>query len=218
MILIILKGIFIGLVSSAPMGPVGMLCVQRTLNDGRPNGIITGLGAMCGDIIYALIIVIGALGLGSILEYIERNQAPFQIGGSVVLIIFGYFVYRQNPSRNLTKLSKAELPVGKVFASSLALTLSNVGMPFLYIALFARFNLIDSENYLHTLLVLPAIGIGALMWWFFITYIVDKLRTKFNPRGLKLFNRMIGFILALVGIIGIVTGVYLQVNGDIDFF
>lgn len=215
MILILLKGLFIGLLSSAPMGPVGMLCIQRTLNDGRQHGLVTGLGAAVGDIIYALITAIGALGLSFIAEYLEKHQAPFQIGGSVILIIFGYVVFNQNPSKNITKLEKTELSFGKVFGTSLALTLSNVGMLFLYMALFARFNLIDpNEPFIVSLAIVPAIGVGALIWWVFITYVVNKLRNKFNPRGLKVFNKVIGSILMTIGIVGIITGIYMLVTGN----
>lgn len=214
MIYILLKGLFIGLLSSAPMGPVGMLCVQRTLNDGRPHGIVTGLGAAVGDSLYALVTVIGALGLSFIVDYIELYKTPVQIVGSIILIAFGYFVYRQNPSRNLTKFTNSELPVGKIFASSLGLTLLNVGMPFLYILFFARFDIIDTDNVLHSLLIIPAVALGAIVWWLFITYVVDKLRNKFNPRGLKVFNRIIGIIFIIIGVVGAVTGAYMEISGD----
>lgn len=214
MISIFLKGLFIGLLSSAPMGPVGMLCVQRTLNKGRSHGLVTGLGATTGDVIYAIITLIGAFGLSFIIEYLERHQAGFQLAGSLVLLIFGYIVYNQNPSRNLTKLPDEPLPFGKIFASSLALTLSNIGMLFLYIALFARFSLIDYDNLGQSLLVVPSIGAGAILWWLFITYIVDKLRSRFNPRGLKVFNRIIGSILMLIGIFGITSSIYMLITGN----
>lgn len=214
MLLILLKGIFIGLLSSAPMGPVGMLCIQRTLNDGRQHGLVTGVGAAVGDVIYALITAIGALGLSFIAEYLAKHQSPLQIGGSVVLIVFGYFVFRQNPSRNITKLEKSDQSYGKVFGTSVALTLSNVGVLFLYMALFARFNLIDSSKpFYYSLAIVPAIGIGALLWWVFITYVVNKLRNKFNPRGLKAFNKAIGSILMTIGVVGIITGIYMQATG-----
>lgn len=214
MILILLKGLFIGLLSSAPMGPVGMLCIQRTLNDGRQHGLVTGLGAAVGDVIYALITLVGALGLGFIADYLEEHQAPFQIGGSIILIVFGYYVFNQNPSRSITKLEKTELSFGKVFVTSLALTLSNIGMLFLYMALFARFKLIDSsESFIFNLAIIPAIGIGALLWWVFITYVVNKLRNKFNPRGLKVFNKVIGSILMFIGLVGVASGIYLFITG-----
>lgn len=213
MFLILVKGLFIGLLSSAPMGPVGMLCIQRTLNDGRRHGLVTGLGAAVGDVIYALITAIGALGLSFIAEYIETHQAPFQIAGSIVLLVFGYIVFNQNPSRNITKLEKTELSFGKVFASSLALTLSNIGMLFLYMALFTRFNLIDANQpFVFSLAIVAAIGIGALIWWAFITYLVNKLRNKFNPRGLKVFNKIIGTVLMTIGVVGVVSGIYILVT------
>lgn len=217
MVAIILQGMFIGLLSSAPMGPVGMLCIQRTLNKGRSHGLVTGLGATIGDVIYAIITLIGAFGLSFIIEYLEKHQAGFQIAGSIILLIFGYIVYNQNPSKNLTKLSDEPLPFGKVFASSLALTLSNVGMLFLYIALFARFSLINYTNLGETLLIVPAVGLGAMLWWLFITYIVDKLRSRFNPRGLKVFNKVIGSILMLIGVFGISSSIYMLITGNYFF-
>lgn len=214
MISIFIKGIFIGLLSSAPMGPVGMLCVQRTLNKGRSHGMVTGLGAAVGDVIYAIITLIGAFGLSFIIEYMETHQAGFQIAASIVLFIFGYIVYRQNPSKSLTKFSDEPLPFGKVFASSVALTLSNIFMLFFYIATFARFGIINYDNLGESWLVIPAIGLGALLWWVFITYIVSKLRSKFNPRGLKVFNRIVGVILIGVGVIGLGSGVYMFFSGN----
>lgn len=213
MISVILKGIFIGLLSSAPMGPVGMLCIQRTLNKGRSHGLVTGLGATAGDVIYAIITLVGAFGLSFIIEYMEKHQAGFQLAGSLVLLIFGYVVYNQNPSKSLTKLSDEPLPVGKIFASSIALTLSNIAMPFLYIALFARFGIIDYSNMQLSWLVIPAIAAGAILWWLFITYIVDKLRSKFNPRGLKVFNRIVGSILMIIGAVGIISSIYMLASG-----
>lgn len=199
------------------MGPVGMLCVQRTLNDGRKHGLITGLGAVVGDVIFAIITLIGTLGLGFILYYIEKHHAFLQIAGSIILIIFGYVVFRQNPARNLQKYTTTDHSYGKVFVSSLALTVSNIGVLFLYIALFARFNLVDPCNYGKTLMVIPSIAIGALLWWLFITYVVNKLRTIFNPRGLKVFNKIVGVILIVIGVVGFISGIYMKVYGEIAF-
>lgn len=206
----IIQALFIGILSSAPMGPVGMLCIQRTLNDGRRAGLITGLAAVVGDLIYAFITMIGALGLSMISEYMEKHQTGFQILGSIILIIFGAFVYQQNPSRNITKMNRVQLPFGKLFISSLLLTLSNIGMLFLYMALFTHFQLFDHNHpFMFSIFIIVIIGVGALLWWLLITYIVSKLRHKFNPRGLKLFNKIIGSLLMIIGIGGIINGLYI---------
>ena len=133
MVYIIIKGLFIGFLSSAPMGPVGMLCIQRTLNEGKKQGLITGLGAAVGDMLIALLAIIAALGLGFSTEFIQQHEGPLKIVGSVVLIAFGYVVFNKNPSKSLTKLKENAMSFWKVFASSLGLTVSNIATLFLYI-------------------------------------------------------------------------------------
>ena len=82
---LISKGIVIGVLVSAPMGPIGMLCIQRTLNKGRWHGFVTGLGAALSDVIYA---TLTCLGMGVVVNFVEANQAPLQLIGSVVLGVF----------------------------------------------------------------------------------------------------------------------------------
>lgn len=213
MIYIILKGLFIGFLSSAPMGPVGMLCIQRTLNEGKKNGLITGLGAVAGDMLIALLAIIAALGLGFSTEFIQQHEGPLKVVGSIVLIVFGYVVYRQNPSKRLTKLKEKSMSSWKVFISSLILTVSNIATLFLYIALFARFNVIDADKpFGYDLITILFIGIGAFLWWLLVTYFVNKLRTRFNPRGLQIFNKIIGVLLIGLGIAGIITGSLMGIN------
>ncbi|MDR2956142.1 MAG: LysE family transporter [Prevotella sp.] len=213
MFLIIIKGLFIGFLSSAPMGPVGMLCIQRTLNEGKKQGLITGLGAVAGDMLIALLAIIAALGLGFNTEFIQQHEGPLKVVGSIVLIVFGYVVYNKNPSRNLTKLKEKTTSFWRVFVSSMVLTISNIATLFLYIALFARFNAIDaSKPFGYDLLTILFIGIGAFLWWLLITYFVNKLRSRFNPRGLQIFNQIIGILLIGLGVAGIITGSLMGIN------
>lgn len=207
MFYIIVKGLFIGFLSSAPMGPVGMLCIQRTLNEGKKNGLLTGIGAVAGDMIIALLAIVAALGLGFSTEFLQKHEGILKVLGSIVLIVFGYVVFNKNPSKNLAKLKENAMSPWKVFISSLILTISNIATLFLYIALFARFNVIDAEkSFAFDLATILFIGIGAMLWWLLVTYIVNKLRKRFNPRALHLFNRIIGILLLGLGIAGIVTG------------
>ncbi|HMM01600.1 MULTISPECIES: LysE family transporter [unclassified Dysgonomonas] len=215
MVYIIIKGLFIGFLSSAPMGPVGMLCIQRTLNEGRKNGLITGLGAVVGDMLIALLAIIAALGLGFSTEFIQQHEGPLKVVGSIILIVFGYIVFNKNPSKSLTKLKEKSVSTWTVFISSLILTVSNIATLFLYIALFARFNVIDADKpFGYDLITILFIGIGAFLWWLLVTYFVNKLRSRFNPRGLQIFNRIIGLLLIGLGVAGIITGTLI----GIDFF
>ena len=210
MLEIILKGLFIGFLSSAPMGPVGMLCIQHTLMDGRRNGMAVGLGAVAGDMIIAFIAILVALGMGFANDIIVKHEWILRIFGSLVLIVFGYIVYRKNPSKSLKRLQDGSASSEwKTFVSSTILTISNIATLFLYIALFARFNIIDPQKpFYFDMMTVVFIGVGAFLWWLFITYIVNKLRGKFNPRGLQIFNKIIGVVLVGLGIFGIFSGLF----------
>ena len=99
-IYVIIKGLVIGILVSAPMGPIGVLCIQRTLNKGRRSGIATGLGASLSDLFYA---VLTGFGMSMVIDFIETNEAIIQIIGSIVLGIFGFYLFRQNPARNIRR-------------------------------------------------------------------------------------------------------------------
>lgn len=197
---LISKGIVIGVLVSAPMGPIGMLCIQRTLNKGRWHGFVTGLGAALSDVIYA---ALTCLGMGGVVNFVEANQAPLQLIGSIVLGIFGYYIFQSNPVRNLKKQREKKLSFTQDFITAFLLTFSNVLIVLLYIGLFARFGFVLPEHSVWMLLGgIAFIGVGAVLWWFGITYIVAKLKKWFNVRGIWLLNRMVGSVIIVLAIIG----------------
>lgn len=197
------KGFVIGILVSAPMGPIGMLCIQRTLSKGRWHGFITGLGAMVSDIVYA---ILTSLGMGVVVNFVEANQAPLQLGGSLVLAVFGYYIYQSNPVKNLRKQKERRLSFTQDFITAFLLTFSNVLIVLLYIGLFARFGFILPDHSVGMIVGgVGCIWIGAVCWWLFITYIVSKLRKWFNVRGIWLMNRIVGSIIIALSIIGVVS-------------
>ncbi len=197
------KGIIIGILVSAPMGPIGMLCIQRTLNKGRWHGFITGLGATLSDVIYA---VLTCLGMGVVVSFVEANQAPLQLLGSIVLGLFGYYIFRTNPSKSLKKQKENKLSFTQDFVTAFLLTFSNVLIVLLYIGLFARFGFVLPEySVLQLVLGILFIGVGAIIWWLGITYIVAKLKRWFNVRGIWLLNKIVGTVIILLAIVGVVS-------------
>ena len=206
------KGLLIGILVSAPMGPVGMLCIQRTLSKGRWHGFVTGLGAMVSDIIYAMLT---SLGMGVVVNFVEANQAPLQLAGSLMLSVFGYYIYQSNPVKNLRKQKERKLSFTQDFITAFLLTFSNVLIVLLYIGLFARFGFILPDHSLGMIIGgIICIGIGAISWWLFITYIVSKLRKWFNVRGIWLMNRIVGstiIILSIIGIISVLLTYYIKI-------
>ncbi len=204
MIAILFKGIIIGVLVSAPMGPIGLLCIQRTLNKGRWHGFATGVGATCSDIFYALLT---CLGMGIVVDFIQQHQEILQIVGSLLLMLFGYYIYRSNPSKILTK-PKETSNYHQDVVSSFFLTLSNPFILFLFLALFARFGFIEPEDQVLKMIIgLFGIALGALGWWFLITSLVGKVRSNFNVRGLWLMNRIVGIVIMVLSLIGIIFAI-----------
>ena len=200
---LIAKGFLIGILVSAPMGPIGMLCIQRTLNKGRLYGFISGLGAALSDTIYAAITCIG---MGFVVSFIEANQAPLQLIGSIVIGFFGYYIFQSHPTKGLKKQKETKQSLTQDFISSFLLTFSNVLIVFLYIGLYARFSFFLPEYSIWMLIGgVISISVGAAFWWFILTYFVAKLKRWFNIRGLWLLNKITGSIILILALVGILS-------------
>lgn len=196
------KGILVGVIVSAPMGPVGVLCVQRTLNKGRWFGFVTGLGAAMSDLIYALIT---GFALSYVVEFIEKPQTMFliQAFGSVLLFLFGCYTFLSKP----TQLRPAPKTKGSLVHNAITaffVTLSNPLIVFLFLGLFARFNFVAPNHLFEQTIGYLAIVGGALSWWFFLTSMVDKVRLRFDERGIWMINRIIGVVVMVASVVGFV--------------
>lgn len=199
---LLVKGLIVGVVVSAPLGPVGVLCIQRTLNKGRWYGFVTGLGAALSDICYALIT---GYGMSFMDVFLTKNQVLLQIIGSVMLFVFGIYTFRSNPVQSIRPVSSAPGSYLHNFVTAFFVTFSNPLIIFLFIGLFARFSFVMPGSPLGFQLVgYLAIILGALLWWFSITYFVNKVRTRFNLRGIWMLNRIIGIVVILMSVIGLV--------------
>ena len=183
------------------MGPVGVLCIQRTLNKGRWYGFVTGIGAVVSDIIYALFT---GLGMSFVMNFISNAQNKFllQISGSVLLLIFGVYCYRSNPTKNIHKCKKQQK--GTLVHNGITaflVTFSNPLIIFLFIFLFAQFAFVVPNRPVEmTVGYLSLVG-GALLWWFGLSWLIDKVRGKFDDNGILIINRVVGCIVILCSVI-----------------
>lgn len=196
------RGIAIGILISAPMGPIGMLVIQRTLSKGRWPAFFTGIGAALSDIVYSLLT---GLCLSFITGFIDTHQLLIQIIGSVVLVAFGLYLFRNNPTRSLRMTAPVPNNYWGDFGSGFLLTFSNPLILFFIIGLFARFNFLLPEFGVHHIVIayLSLFG-GAILWWYLITTLVSRLGRKINVRSLKIINRIIALILITMALAGIV--------------
>jgi len=201
MVEIIIKGILIGLCISVPLGPIGMLTIQRTLNRGQKHGIATGLGATTSDLIYTIITLFF---LSFVLDFIEAHRFVIQLVGSLVVTFFGYYIFRTNPATQPRPDETVKHSLPGDFFTSLGLTFSNPLVLFVLIALFARFEFINNSTTLFVSIcgILSILG-GALLWWSLLTYLVSRFKSKLNMRELKLINQITGVIIILIGCIGL---------------
>ena len=206
----IFKGMLIGMIASAPMGPVGILCVQRTLNKGRWYGFITGVGAAASDMIYA---GITGLGMGFVMNFVtdERNHFFLQIIGSILLLIFGWVTFRSDPTKNIRQSGKDKGTLWYNGWTAFLVTLSNPLIIFLFLALYAQFAFVLPDHPFEVLIGFLSIAGGALLWWYGLTWLVDKVRTKFEAAGLRIINQIIGVCVIIVSVImllGTATNLY----------
>ncbi len=201
-----MRGILIGILVSAPMGPIGMLCIQRTLNRGRWPAFFTGIGAGMSDLIYCLLT---GLGLSFVTDFIEDNQSLLQLIGSVVLLVYAGYLFGANPSRSLQSNGVQSMSSWKDFVTGFLLTFSNPLILFFIIGLFARFSFLAPEfQAYHYVAGYASIFAGAVLWWFGVTWFVNKVRAHFNLRSLWLLNRIVGGIIMIMGAIGLITALH----------
>ena len=196
----IVKGLIIGIIASAPMGPVGVLTVQRTLNKGRWYGFVTGIGAAISDILYAAISLVG---ISLVMDFVEkpRNMFWLKLIGSVMLFMFGLYTFLSHPGKVKHVQGKRGSLMHNGFTGFLV-TLSNPLIIFLFIALMARFDFVISKNYFAQSIGYMAIFGGAMIWWFSLTAIIDKVRNRFQDNTVWKINRTIGVIVMIAALIG----------------
>ena len=194
----------IGIILSAPMGPIGILCIQRTLNKGRNSGFFTGVGAAASDLFYCLLV---GLGISLVTDFIADHVNILQVIGSVILIIYATYMIIHNPvSQIKEKLDQRDDRV-RDMVTGFIFTLSNPLIMFLIIPLFARFGFpLPEYKFYHIILGYASIVLGALIWWAVITFFVNKVRTHFNIRSMWVINRIIGSIILILSLYGLVTG------------
>lgn len=201
---VFLKGLLIGLAASIPLGPIGVLCIQRTLNKGVYSGFFSGLGAAVADTFMAMI---AALGVTFIINFIEQQMLFFHIIGGLVVAFLGIRIFYTNPAKQMRQQRRKKSgKLVKDFVSVLLLTLSNPVAVFLFIAFFASFNVLQDESpaFASVILIVGTFS-GAALWWFTLSNVVNKFRSKFRLRRLLIINRISGSVIFAFGIFVILT-------------
>jgi threonine/homoserine/homoserine lactone efflux protein len=198
----LLKGIIIGFSIAAPVGPIGLLVIRRTLAYGFLAGIFSGLGASVADAVYA-----GIAGFG--VTYISDLLLSFRVWltiiGSCFLVMIGYRIMQSPPMTHDGPVSSKGLI--NSFISTFFLTLTNPLTIIVFMAVFAAFADITLD-YLSALLLISGVFIGATAWWLFLSGFIALIRTKITPKILGYINKAAGALIIAFAIYTLSTLVF----------
>lgn len=204
---LILAGIGVGILIAAPVGPVNVLCIQRTLSHGFLGGLAAGIGALIGD---GLITLIATFGLTAISDLIQENRTSIKLVGGLLLILFGLKLIRTKPRAN----GALEEDDGHhwVIPQTFFLTITNPGA---VLGLFAILGGLTSafggiKSYTEAgALVLAVMG-GSLLWWMTLARIIATIRHKLTLERLTTINRVAGLILVAFGLVLVVETIFVR--------
>ncbi len=193
---IFIKGFSIGLAIAAPVGPIGVLCIGRTLSLGRGAGLFTGLGAASADAVYGCI---GGFGLTAVSELLISQGALLRIVGALFLSVLGL--------RAIFRKAEAAPPapgrggLAGAYASAFALTLANPLTILSFAAVFAALGLAATAgSYLAAATLVAGVFCGSAAWWFLLSFAVAPLGSRLTPRRLAWINRASGAFLVCAGL------------------
>ena len=201
----LLRGIGIGFVIAAPVGPIGLLCIRRTLRDGWQMGLATGLGAATADATYGLVV---AFGIGAITRFLVSNTLALHIVGGLLLIVLGVFGLRAArhgaPHRVVEVTAQGLL---KAYAATYLLTLSNVGTIFSFMAVIAAFSGPDSGAASGFELV-AGVFLGSTSWWLVLVGVIARLHRALPPKLMHGIEIAAGILLCVFGVLVILSGLH----------
>jgi len=198
----LLKGIIIGFSLAAPVGPIGILCVRRTLAHGGWRGFLTGLSSASADAVYA---VVAAFGVTLISNFVAGHQQWLRLVGGILLLALGFYTFRSRPDTHVP--TRAMGREARVFISTFLLALTNPLTLFAYAAALSGIGVenIKSDGVYLTLLV-TGIFLGSLLWSSLLTILARIFKEKVSARGLGIVNKVAGSLLMLFGAIALWTG------------
>ncbi len=187
----LLRGIIIGFAIAAPVGPIGILCIQRTLNRGASFGFVSGLGAATADACYG---IIAAFSVAAVFNFLSAQKIWFSLAGGLYLGYLGIKAFRTVPDSKI----EASNGMGRLSAylSIFVLTLTNPMTIFAFAAVFAGFGFGNTDgNYLNAVLLVIGVFTGSALWWLTLSGITGLIRRKFNTTHLAWVNRVSGVVI-----------------------
>ena len=189
------KAIIVGFSMAAPVGPVGLLCIKKTLSDGKRAGIIAGLGAATADAIYGSI---AALSITAISSFLLDHQTTLLVIGSLFLIYLAVNIFRSKPRNENNSVNGS--PV-KSYISTFFITLTNPTTIIYFAVVFAGLGVAtNTNNYLGSGLVVVGIFLGSALWWVILCSGVELFKHKLDAKRLIWVDKISGVLIAILAL------------------
>ena len=200
--IILLKGLILGFVIAAPVGPIGVLCARRTLTHGRRAGFFSGMGAATADAIYGFI---AAFGLTFVSNFLVGHQFWLRLVGGTLLCFLGTKTLISVPKEN-SELPPSARKYAGMYTSTFLLTLTNPMTIFSFAAVFAGFGLAGTKGSVTSagILVL-GVFLGSAIWWLLLVAVFSIFKKRFEHHELQWVNRIAGLIIAGSGILALLS-------------
>lgn len=198
MLINILKAFLIGICASAPVGPISILVIQKSLSRGHKAGFITGMGACLVDTFFS---VIAIFFLAIAQKFLDDNKELILICGGIIVTVLGIFMTRSDPFRKMKSDSQSSTDIMKNFMQAIAMGLSNPGAILVIFGLFAFFGIGSSEPHDWKLFpIIVSVSFGAASYWFFFTWLLNHFRKRFRISSLLWISRLTGIAVIIIGL------------------
>ncbi len=205
---VVLRGFCVGIAASITVGPVAVLCIQRTLSKNRRSGLASGLGVATADTLMAMI----AYFCYSMLQsQIEQYNQLLRVVGGIFVVVLGVYIFFQNPVMQIRRNRAGVSSLWHDFASVFGLTLANFIAVIPYIlAFFAVFKIstvqsLDLQGFGRGILIIAGFFGGALTWWSGLAFLINLFRRGFRPRHMLTINHVAGTIIGVLGVYTILS-------------
>ncbi|KRQ86166.1 leucine export protein LeuE [Caloramator mitchellensis] len=196
----LIRGFIVGFSVAAPVGPIGVLCIQRSLSKGKKSGFFSGLGAATADAIYGFI---AAFGLTFISNFLIRQRRLIGLLGGVFLIYLGIKTFISNPAEKPEKTNEGEKFIDD-YLSTFLLTLTNPMTIMSFLAIFAGLGLSrEKADYASATTMVTGVFLGSTTWWFLLSNGVNIFKEKINIKALKIINILSGTAIISFGIFAV---------------
>lgn len=189
------KGLVLGFSIAAPVGPVGLLCIRRSIVSGRLTGFVTGLGAATADAVYG---AVAGFGLTSVTAFMVGERSWLSLLGGLFLCVLGMRIMRTHP--DTMQLGSGEPRFHSAYLSALAITLTNPMTILSFVGAFAGLGLAVAHDYAAAATLVTGVFIGSGIWWILLSALASRLRNRFDPHWLQRINWVSGALLVVLGL------------------